>query len=262
MAKCIIGNNKLLNRSFFTSSRILNGSYFCGNRNISSENTNIADFINFVMPNNLIPFEDEIFYTDRIWFSFACQKDIDTIYCFDTPSGGLSMFRYYGVTQNLLNSKENEYVSLSQELITLISKYRGKSLVYNIPNDLFENKSIDERKLHRLNHTIIRFDNKRSKVVYNNISSIPKSCIPCIVCGDNDMSYRDNINLFMEWISRKLWKHFNNRHILNEKDILLLNLYYENNQIVFFRFGFPEHNLNMSIDELINKCSSKGVRFT
>jgi hypothetical protein len=249
-ADCVIGDNKLLTRSFFTSSKILNGAYFCGNNNI-------ADCVNISIPNNLRPFEDEIFYNDTIWFSFACQKDIDTIYCFDVPSGGLSMFRYIGVTQNLANTNENEHVSLSQALRTILSRYRKRVLVYSVPNNLFANKSFNERELFNTNHTIMKFDEKRGKVIYNNIRYIPKGCIPCL--GDNEMKYRDNIILLMELIYRKLHRYFKKRGLLNEKDILLLNLYHRDNKLVFFRFGFPEHNLiNTSLDELISyTCSTK-----
>jgi hypothetical protein len=261
MANCVLGKNSLLHKNFFTSSQILRGAYFCGNANVTAENKNIADFNNVIIPNSLKIFEDEIFYNDSIWFSFACQKDIDNIYCFDIPCGGLSMFRYYGVTQNLINSKENEHISLTQTLNTLTSRYRGTRMRCNFPNNLFLNLSIDEQKLSKLSHVIMKFDNKKGKVIYNNIHPVINKCIPC-GCSEDVIMFNDKTQLFMEWLCRKLYIHFRNRNLLNEKDILLLNLYYNKNTFVFFRFGFPEHKLvNKSLDELISN-TTRNTGFT
>ena len=75
--KCIIGSNTLLTDSYFTKSDILRGSYFCGDANLKERNINDSPnsmLFNNIIPNNLKLLDDEIFYNDTIWRSYACYK--------------------------------------------------------------------------------------------------------------------------------------------------------------------------------------------
>ena len=247
--KCIIGTNNLLNCKYFSDSEILRGAYFCGDANFNPNNT--IDYQISIIPNNLKMLEEEIFYNDTIWASYACHKNLKKIFCFNVPAGGLSTFTYYGVTIPFLQSKYNEYHLSNQILNNLTKSYRGMQIKYKVPNELRENRSLDKEQLSTTSHVIIKFNHKRSKIIYHNMIPYIYKCIPCTK-EESFQTMKDKITFFLEKVSRKLQQHFKRRKILNESDILLLNLYYCKNEIVLFRFGFPDHPLvNMPLDTLI-----------
>lgn len=247
--KCIIGTNLLLNCKYFGESQILRGSYFCGDANIKKNN--LTDTQISIIPNNLKMLEEEIFYNDTIWASYACHKNLKKIFCFDVPAGGLSTFTYYGVSIPLVQSRYNEYHLLNQILNKLTNDYRGMKIKYNVPNELRENRSLDREQLSTTSHVIIKFNHKRSKIIYHNMIPYVYKCIPCAK-DESLQTIKDRITFFLEKVSRKLQQNFKRRKILNDSDVLLLNLYYCKNEIVLFRFGFPDHPLvNMPLDTLI-----------
>jgi hypothetical protein len=249
---CIIGNTSLFDSDHFLDSVILRNKTICPNIDIQSNN--IVDDEKYT--NNINQLEKNLYYTESVWASFALNKNIKKIICFEKPNRGLPIFKYYGLTSNIiLLSNEN----LNKSILGFLNMAVKKKINYGMKlfNPIRTSSQINNPSfINDCNYIFYFFTPINFKIIYHEVDNClnKKSYIqlPCVNPEKIKQDKFDRYNLLMEWMGRNLHKYFKHLNFLTSDDKLVVGIYYKDNGYYCMKYGIPSHPLkNMSLDEFL-----------